>query len=99
MDPDVAGVGPGRNCDDPDVARVGPGRNRDDPDEAGVGPGRNCEGPDTARGPGVMLSCGPCVGPKNGGQKTSKSKLRMLGPPPLGDAVVDQGLTEKLAGC
>ena len=69
-----------------------------DPDVAGVGPGRNREDPDTARGPGVMLSCGPCVGPKNGGQKTSKSKLRMLGPPPLGDAVVDQGLTEKLAG-
>ena len=83
---------------DPDVAGVGPGRNRDDPDEAGVGPGRNCEGRDTARGPGVMLSCGPCVGPKNGGQKTSKSKLQILGPPPLGDAVVDQELTEKLAG-
>ena len=98
VDPDVAGVGPGRNHEDPDVAGVGPGRSHEDPDIAGVGPGRNREDPDTARGPGVMLSCGPCVGPKNGGQKTSKSKLRMLGPPPLGDAVVDQGLTEKLAG-
>ena len=96
-DPDVAGMGPGRNHEDPDVAGVGPGRSHEDPDIAGVSPGRNREGPDTARGPGVMLSCGPCVGPKNGGQKTSKSKLRMLGPPPLGDAVVDQGLTEKLA--
>ena len=103
VDPDVAGVGPGRNRDDPDVAGVGPGRNRDDPDVAGVGPGcdhegpdeagvkpgHNREGPDMARGPGVMLSCRPCLGPKSRGQKTSKSKLRILGPPPLGDAVVD----------
>ena len=84
---------------DPDVAGVGPGRNRDDPDEAGVGPGRNCEGPDTARGPGMMLSCRPCLGPKSRGQKASKSKLQILGPSPLGDAVVVQALTEKLVGC
>ena len=74
---------------DPDVAGVGPGCDHEDPDEAGVGPGRNREGPDTARGPGVMLSCGPWLGPKSRGQKTSKSKLRILGPPPLGAAVVD----------
>ena len=112
VDPDVAGVGPGRNRDDPDVAGVGPGGNHDGPDMAGMGPGRehegpdvagagpgcNREGPDTARGSGVMLSCEPCAGPKNRGQKTSKSKLRILGPPPLGDAVMDQALTEKFAG-
>ena len=89
VDPDVAGVGPGRNRDDPDVAGVGPGCDHEDPDKAGVRPGRNREGPDMARGPGVMLSCRPCLGPKSRGQKTSKSKLRILGPPPLGDAVVD----------
>ena len=89
VDPDVAGVGPGRNRDDPDVAGVGPGCDHEDPDEAGVKPGHNREGPDMARGPGVMLSCGPCPGLKSRGQKTSKSKLRILGPPPLGDAVVD----------
>ena len=89
VDPDVAGVGPGRNRDDPDVAGVGPGCDHEDPDEAGVKPGHNREGPDMARGPGVMLSCRPCLGPKSRGQKFSKSKLRILGPPPLGDAVVD----------
>ena len=98
-DPDVAGTGPGRNHEDPDVAGAGPGRNHEDPDVAGEGPGRNREGLGTARGPGVMLSCGPYHGPKSRGQKTWKSKLRILGPPPLGDAVVDQGLAEKLAGC
>ena len=74
---------------DPDVAGVGPGCDHEGPDEAGVKPGRNREGPDMARGPGVMLSCRPCLGPKSRGQKFSKSKLRILGPPPLGDAVVD----------
>ena len=81
------------------MAGMGPGRNHEDPDVAGVGLGRKREGSDTARQPGVMLSCGPCLEPKSRGQKTSKSKLRTLGPPPLGDAVVDQALTEKLAGC
>ena len=99
VDPDVAGVGPGRNRDDPDVAGVGPGCDHEGPDEAGVKPGHNREGPDMARGPGVMLSCRPCLGPESRGQKFSKSKLRILGPPPLGDAVVDQALMEKLAGC
>ena len=89
VDPDVAGVGPGRNRDDPDVAGVGPGCDHEDPDKAGVRPGRNREGSDMARGPGVMLSCRPCLGPESRGQKFSKSKLRILGPPPLGDAVVD----------
>ena len=89
VDPDVAGVGPGRNRDDPDVAGVGPGCDHEDPDGAGVRPGHNPEGPDMARGPGVMLSCRPCLGPESRGQKFSKSKLRILGPPPLGDAVVD----------
>ena len=89
VDPDVAGVGPGRNRDDPDVAGVGPGCDHEGPDEAGVKPGHNREGPDMARGPGVMLSCRPCLGPESRGQKFSKSKLRILGPPPLGDAVVD----------
>ena len=99
MDPDMAGVGPGRNYEDPDVAGMGPGRNHEDPDVAGVGLRRNRVDPDTARRPGVMLSCGPCLEPKSRGQKTAKSKLRILGPPPLGDAVVDQALTEKLDGC
>ena len=84
---------------DPDVAAVGPGRNHEDPDVAGVGLRRNRVDPDTARRPGVMLSCGRCLEPKSRGQKTAKSKLRILGPPPLGDAVVDQALTEKLDGC
>ena len=97
-DPDVAGVGPGGNHDGPDMAGMGPGREHEGPDVAGAGPGCNREGPDTARGSGVMLSCEPCAGPKSRGQKTSKSKLRILGPPPLGDAVMDQALTEKLAG-
>ena len=88
-DPDVAGVGPGGNHDGPDMAGMGPGREHEGPDVAGAGPGCNREGPDTARGSGVMLSCEPCAGPKSRGQKTSKSKLRILGPPPLGDAVVD----------
>ena len=82
MDPDMAGVGPGRNYEDPDVAGMGPGRNHEDPDVAGAGPGRNREGLGTARGPRVMLSCGPYHGPKNRGQKTWESKLRILGPPP-----------------
>ena len=84
---------------DPDVAGVGSGCDHEDPDEAEVRPRRNREGPDMTRGPGVMLSCGPCLGPRSRGQKSSKSKFRILGPPPLGDAVVDQSLTEKLAGC